>query len=203
MSKEASIMKRKLRTLLPVLMLSFCFVFLVGCGSSMKDSAEVTMNTPGTQAPGGETSENPEEKTEASAISTLEKSNLQSKGALNEMELVLMINDIAVDVNWESNETVKELMEQATSTDIVVNMSIYGGWEQVGSLGKSYTRNDKQIVAGCGDIVLYSGNQIVVFYGSNSWAYTRLGKMNMSDEEVKKLLSNGDVTLTLTVKKGN
>ena len=49
-----------------------------------------------------------------------------------------------------------------------------------------------------GDIVLYSGNQIVVFYGSNSWAYTRLGHISdKSAEEMKALLGNGNVTLTL------
>ena len=48
-----------------------------------------------------------------------------------------------------------------------------------------------------GDIVLYSGNQIVVFYGSNSWAYTKLGKMNLSESKVTELLSNGDITLTI------
>lgn len=82
--------------------------------------------------------------------------------------------------------------------DIVVTMSMYSDFEQVGSLGKTYTRNDSQTTTNNGDIVLYSGNQIVVFYGSNTWAYTRLGKMNLSEEDVIKLLSNGDVTLRIS-----
>ncbi|MBP3277822.1 MAG: hypothetical protein J6M44_02575, partial [Butyrivibrio sp.] len=48
-----------------------------------------------------------------------------------------------------------------------------------------------------GDIVLYSGNQIVVFYGSNSWAYTRLGHVDLSEDELTQILGNGDVTLVL------
>lgn len=76
-------------------------------------------------------------------------------------------------------------------------MSMYGGWEQVGSLGKTYTSNDKQIAARSGDIVLYEGNKLVVFYGSNTWAYTKLGKMDISPEEVTKLFANGDVVLTV------
>ena len=48
-----------------------------------------------------------------------------------------------------------------------------------------------------GDIVLYSGNQIVVFYGSNSWSYTRLGKINLSEKELTDLLGNGDVTIEI------
>ena len=76
---------------------------------------------------------------------------------------------------------------------------MYGGFEQVGSIGQNLTRNDKQTTTEPGDIVLYSGNQLVVFYGSNSWSYTRLGKINLSDEELENLLGNGDVTITLSM----
>lgn len=63
--------------------------------------------------------------------------------------------------------------------------------------GESLPRNDEQITTEYGDIVLYSGNQIVVFYGSNSWAYTRLGHIDMTQEELTELLGNGDVEITL------
>ncbi len=76
---------------------------------------------------------------------------------------------------------------------------MYSDNEQVGSLGKSYTKNDEQITTHCGDIVLYSGDKIVVFYGSNSWAYTRLGKMNIPEGDVTELLSNGDITLKIAI----
>ena len=76
-------------------------------------------------------------------------------------------------------------------------MSMYGGNEQVGSLGKRYSSNDKQTITHNGDIVLYNSSNLVVFYGSNSWAYTRLGKMDLSEKEVTDLLSNGDVTITI------
>jgi hypothetical protein len=76
-------------------------------------------------------------------------------------------------------------------------MSMYGGFEQVGSIGQSISRDDKQITTEFGDIVLYSGNQIVVFYGSNSWAYTKLGHIDLSEEELTQLLGNGDVVLEI------
>ena len=110
----------------------------------------------------------------------------------------LYINDTEIPVSWEDNDTTKELMEQAESGDIIVSMSMYSDNEQVGSLGRSYTRNDKQTTTHNGDIVLYNGNNIVVFYGSNSWSYTRLGKMNMLEREVIELLSNGDVELKIS-----
>lgn len=111
----------------------------------------------------------------------------------------LYINDTEIPVSWEDNDTTKELVEQAKSGDIIVSMSMYSDNEQVGSLGRSYTRNDKQTTTHNGDIVLYNGNNIVVFYGSNSWSYTRLGKMDMSESEILELLSNGDVELKISI----
>ena len=78
-------------------------------------------------------------------------------------------------------------------------MSMYGGFEQVGSLGTSLPRNDKQTTTEAGDIVLYSGNQIVVFYGSNSWTYTRLGRItDKTAAEMADLLGKGNVTITIS-----
>ena len=76
---------------------------------------------------------------------------------------------------------------------------MYSNNEQVGPLDKSYPSNDVQMTTNNGDIVLYSSDQIVLFYGSNSWAYTRLGKMDLSENEVVNLLSNGDVSIRLTL----
>ncbi len=75
-------------------------------------------------------------------------------------------------------------------------MSMYGGFEQVGPLGTDLTRNDVQTTTQAGDIVLYAGNQIVVFYGSNDWAYTRLGHItDKTADEMAELLGHGDVTI--------
>ena len=122
---------------------------------------------------------------------------VESSEAHNEEVLKLFINDTEIPVVWENNDSVNELMDEASKGDITVSMSMYGDWEQVGSLGKSYAANDSQMTADNGDIMLYCGNKIVVFYGSNSWNYTKLGKMDLSEHEVTELLSNGAVTLTL------
>ena len=112
--------------------------------------------------------------------------------------MVMTINDTKVDVTWKNNASVAELKELAED-ELTISMSMYGGFEQVGPIGKSITRDDKQTTTSAGDIVLYSGNQLVVFYGSNSWANTRLGKINLNEKELKNLLSNGDVTITLSM----
>lgn len=115
-----------------------------------------------------------------------------------EMSILMKINDEAVTVVWEENESVAALKEILLDQPLSIQMSMYGGFEQVGSFGTSLPRNDKQTTTQAGDIVLYSGNQMVVFYGSNSWAYTRLGRItDKSDLELEELLGNGDVTITL------
>ena len=114
-------------------------------------------------------------------------------------ELILKIDGQEVSVAWENNESVTALTELAAQAPITIQMSMYGGFEQVGPIGTSLPHNDVQTTTQAGDIVLYSGNRIVVFYGSNSWTYTRLGHlMNKTPEEMAALLGNGDVTVTLS-----
>lgn len=115
-------------------------------------------------------------------------------------EMKMMINDTYVEVAWEENASVEALKEMCKNGNVTVEMSMYGGFEQVGYLGQSLPTNDRQTTTGSGDIVLYSSDNIVVFYGSNSWSYTRLGHITDKNEsEMKELLGNGDVTLTLVL----
>ena len=120
-------------------------------------------------------------------------------GATNvKKELHLMINGTEVRVDWEKNESVDALNSLVSSAPLTIQMSMYGGFEQVGPLGTALPRNDSRMTAQAGDIVLYSGNQMVIFYGSNSWTYTRLGKIaDGSTPEFAEMLGNGDVTVTL------
>ncbi|MBP5230966.1 MAG: hypothetical protein IKX19_01310 [Clostridia bacterium] len=114
-------------------------------------------------------------------------------------ELTLTINGQSVSVEWEENESVEALKDLVKDKTMTIQMSMYGGFEQVGSFGTSLPRNDSQTTTAAGDIVLYSGNQIVVFYGSNSWAYTRLGHItDKTAAEMSELLGNGDVTITIS-----
>ena len=133
----------------------------------------------------------------------LVKIKISDKSAMDsETEYMkLYFNETEIPVIWENNQTVQELMEEASKQDVVVQMAMYSNNEQVGSLKKRYTTNDKQMTTHNGEIVLYSKDKLVVFYGSNSWAYTRLGRMNIPEDEVIELLSNGDVTLKISKSK--
>ena len=112
--------------------------------------------------------------------------------------MVMAINGKKVSVEWEDNESVEALMDLVSKEPLSIQMSMYGGFEQVGSIGTSLPRNDVQTTTEAGDIVLYSGDQIVVFYGSNSWAYTRLGRItDKNEDELAKMLGKEDVTISI------
>ena len=118
----------------------------------------------------------------------------------NEPILLLTIDGTAVDVQWENNAAVTELYALAQNA-ITVNTSAYGGFEQVGSLPQSFSRSDVQMTTQPGDIVLYSGNQLVVFFGSNSWSYTKLGHINdLSADELAALLDKEQTVIKLQLK---
>ena len=113
-------------------------------------------------------------------------------------KLVLRINGNDLDVTWENNETVAELISYAQTKKIVVDTTIYGGFEQVGSLPQSFPRNDVLTTTEPGDIVLYSGNQLVVFFGSNSWSYTKLGHIEgLSEQELSELLDTDSAVIEI------
>ena len=119
---------------------------------------------------------------------------LCSSGSSQEV-MRMKIDGINVPVEWENNESVNAMKD---SLPLTVKMHQYGGFEQVGSLGKNLPRNDKRITTSAGDIVLYSGNQIVIFYGSNTWEYTKLGRITgKSKSELKTLIDKSRVTLAV------
>ncbi len=121
----------------------------------------------------------------------------QTKEAQTQMKM--KIGDTPVEVTWESNESVEALKELAQN-GLTIQMSMYGGFEQVGSIGQRLPSQDVQTNTSSGDIVLYSSSQLVVFYGSNSWAYTRLGHItDKTPEEMRALLGRGDVIITISI----
>lgn len=98
------------------------------------------------------------------------------------------------------NSSTQALKEQLAKGDITVEMEDYANMEKVGSLGIRLPRNDKQTTTGPGDIILYQGHNLVIYYDTNSWSFTRLGKINnASQTDLKAALGKGDVTVTLSL----
>jgi hypothetical protein len=111
------------------------------------------------------------------------------------------INDEVFDVKLENNSATQELVKELKKGNVTVNASEYGGFEKVGDLGFSLPTNDENIGTNPGDIVLYQGDKISLFYGSHSWSYTKLGKIdNVGSNKLKEVLGSGDVTLEFSLK---
>ena len=111
------------------------------------------------------------------------------------------INDEVFDVKLENNSATQELVKELKKGNVTVNASEYGGFEKVGELGFSLPTSDENIVTNPGDIVLYQGDKISLFYGFHSWSYTKLGKIdNVDSNKLKEVLGSGDVTLEFSLK---
>jgi hypothetical protein len=103
-------------------------------------------------------------------------------------------------VKIEDNEATKALVAALSEASITYEAHDYGGFEKVGSLGLALPSSDTQITTQAGDVILYSGNQIVLFYGTNSWSYTRIGKMEYGTlDELKAFLKAGQGMITVTL----
>jgi len=100
----------------------------------------------------------------------------------------------------ENNSSAVAFYELLQKGPVTISMHDYGNFEKVGSLGKTLPRNDTQITTSAGDIILYQGNQITIYYDKNSWNFTRLGRVDgKTQAELKKILGKGNVTTVFSV----
>lgn len=110
-------------------------------------------------------------------------------------------NGNRIEAALEGSEAATALVGRLEEGDVVYTADDYGGFEKVGALGFGLPASDERITTHAGDIMLYNGNQIVIFYGSNSWAYTRLGRVTgLNGEELKAALGEGRQTVRLSLK---
>ncbi len=118
--------------------------------------------------------------------------------AENSSMLHLTINGTTLTATLEDNSSAQALKELLADGPITIDMRDYGNMEKVGSLGASLPTNNEQMNTQAGDIILYQGNQITIYYDTNSWSLTRLGKINnITAQELRTLLGSGDVSVTL------
>ncbi|MCI9081914.1 MAG: hypothetical protein HFI70_06305 [Lachnospiraceae bacterium] len=123
----------------------------------------------------------------------------ESKVAGNQIDIKVGESTLTADL--EDNESAKALKELLEEGPLTIPASDYGGFEKVCTLGSKLPSNDSQTTTNAGDICLYNGSQIVIFYGSNSWAYTKLGKIpDVEKEELERILSGKETEITLSLK---
>lgn len=117
----------------------------------------------------------------------------------NDKKLKISVNGTELTATFADSTAAKELAEKLKSEPVTVKLNEYGGFEKVGKLPWSLTKTDESIVTESGDIMLYQGNQMTIFYNSNSWSYTKLGHIdNIAGEELAKLFGEGNITVTLS-----
>lgn len=126
------------------------------------------------------------------------------KGELSDMKISIQITSDSgshsLAATLADNSSAIAFYEVLKKGPVTVDMHDYGSFEKVGPLGTSLPRNDSQITTETGDIILYQGNQITIYYDTNSWNFTRLGKVDgMTQAELKKILGKGDVTAVFSV----
>ena len=170
------------RSLFPLVLLFIFMILLTSCGKSNNSFTPSNTDDPST------------------TITTPSDDNSTTKeDETANMKLTLKIDDMEVDVIWSDNDSVKALKNLAKD-ELTINMSKYGGFEQVGTIGSTLPSSDTRITTSPGDIVLYSSNQIVIFYDSNTWSYTKLAHINLSKSELTDLLGDEDVVVTIDLK---
>lgn len=190
-------------------------VLLAGCGNSEQAESEPesnfsvqaetsseTVSSEETEAsesqPDVMVSEQPQEPASSSApkSQTTDDETMVEENSV--MNMIVQVGGSTFTATLEENAAVDALVEMMEQGPVTIQMSDYSGFEKVGSLGTSLPTSNQQTTTQAGDIVLYQGNQIVMFYGSNSWSYTRLGYIDdLTGWE--EALGGGDVTVTFSL----
>ena len=125
--------------------------------------------------------------------------NIGDKNTMS--EFIIEVNNRELIVKIEDNSSSKALLEKLKDGNITINTSDYSNFEKVGELGFNLPTNDKQITTKPGDVILYQGNNICLYYNTNSWNFTKLGEVtNVNSNELKNILGDGNVILTLKLK---
>ena len=176
---------------------------LVGCGQS----AQQESNSPTISLAESESQEEapvptpaPLDSSETSHSPSPLPENTESNETQEEtaMQMNVNVNGSDFTATLEQNTSVDSLVEMLRDGPLTLELSDYAGFEKVGPLGTSLPTSNQQTTTQAGDIVLYQGDQIVMFYGSNSWSYTRLGHIDdLTGWE--EALGSGDVTITFSL----
>ena len=139
----------------------------------------------------------------ACAAGNVETTSTEKQGVENMKIQIDITNDTGnhtLTATLADNSSATAFYELLGKRAVTVDMHDYGSFEKVGSLGTTLPRNDTQITTEAGDIILYQGNQITIYYDTNRWNFTRLGKVDgVTQAELKKILGKGDVTAVFSV----
>jgi hypothetical protein len=132
-------------------------------------------------------------------ISEQESSQSQDNSSSQEEPMLkITVGDQELLATFADNSSAEAFRDLLAQGPVTISMDDYGGFEKVGSLGTTLTRNDTRITTQPGDVILYQGNQITIYYGTNTWNFTRLAKINDSTDLQTKL-GTGTVQVTFSL----
>lgn len=123
---------------------------------------------------------------------------VQTEEAKEESILKIRIGEQELDADFADNPSAEAFRQLLQQGPVTVDMTDYGGFEKVGSLGTSITTSDTRITTEPGDIILYQGNQITIYYGTNTWNFTRLAKIR-DTTDLKEKLGEGRIQVTFSL----
>ncbi|MBQ2098702.1 MAG: hypothetical protein II480_11030 [Bacteroidales bacterium] len=117
-------------------------------------------------------------------------------------KLLITINGKTLTADFADNSSAKALADALAKSSITYQADDYGNFEKVGDLGQPFPKNDENITTEPGDIILYQGHNLCIYYAQNTWSFTRIAKIKgISKDELKEFLGEGEITVTLSVEK--
>jgi len=135
------------------------------------------------------------------AASSTKPSQPESEKGSASMKLKIHVNDTTFTATLADNSSATALKELLQKGDLTLDMEDFSNFEKVADLPTTLPRNDTQIDTDAGDLILYLGKRIVIYYDKNSWNFTRLGNIdNVNKNRLKQILGDGNATVTFSVK---
>ncbi len=117
-------------------------------------------------------------------------------------KIVINVNDRDLIVELEKNSSAMAFYDRLKRESITIKTQDYGNFEKVGNLGFDLPRNDKTFETKAGDLILYQGNKITLYYDKNKYSFTKLGHVtNLDSYELRELLGSGDATMKFSIKR--
>ena len=169
---------------------------LTACGPGQIEHGNETPQKPGLAEQGTQSAEPAQNKPPVTADAGQPAAS--ETGSQEEPMLKITVGDYALSATFEDNSSAEAFQALLAQGPITVEMEDYGGFEKVGPLGAALPRNDTQITTQPGDVILYQGDQITIYYGTNTWSFTRLARID-DPTGLQEKLGSGTVSVTFSL----
>jgi len=184
------------RTRISALLLALMLLLLTGCSSTGPAETGALTESGSAEETTLPTVTEPASKNEASEPYSTKSSLPEGTDRM----FYAHVNGKVLKILAAENSSADAFLDLLKSGDVPVEMHDYGSFEKVGPLGTTLPRNDEQITTEPGDVILYQGDQVTIYYDVNSWSFTRLGKVQgLSQAELKEILGTGNATVTFSL----